>query len=123
MSTRLRFGPEFIRAVQVRGITLTDVERSAGVALATACAAARGDAVNVSTAIRLPKAVAAVPVSPELEAWVSRPDAQTSDSHRGPSGASGDAQFLQRERHHRRDDGRSVRAADLRRLGGQRQTG
>jgi hypothetical protein len=81
VSTRFRFGPEFKHAVQIRGLTLSDVARRAGVALATACAAARGDAVNVSSAIRLSKAVAENPVLPELEAWVSPPGAPTVTKH------------------------------------------
>lgn len=72
MSTRFRFGPEFMRAVQIRGLTLTDVARHAGVALATASAAARGNAVNAATAVKLSQAVASTPVLPELEAWLSR---------------------------------------------------
>ena len=74
MSTRFRFSPEFARAVQIRGLTLTDVARRAGVAVATASAAARGNAINVSTAIRLSKAVAAAPILPELEAWAGSPE-------------------------------------------------
>lgn len=124
MSTRFRFGPEFMRAVQVRGLTLTDVARSAGVALATACSAAHGDAVNVSTAIRLSKAVAAVPVLPELEAWVSQPDTQTFTDRRDPDGPSRHVQSTQtQERRRPHDDRRHATAAKFRHLGGQSQTG
>jgi hypothetical protein len=82
MSTRLRFGPQFTRAVQVRGLTLTVVARDAGVALATACAAARGDPVNVATAVKLSRAVAANPVLPELDAWLSTRGTAGTDEHR-----------------------------------------
>lgn len=112
MSTRFRFGPEFIRAVQVRGLTLTDVARSAGVALVTACAAAHGDAVNVSTAIRLSKAVAAVPVLPELEAWASRSDTQTFNDRQGSRSPSRHEQSAQSpDRRHPHDDRRRASAA------------
>ena len=74
MRTRFRFGPEFARAVQIRGLTLTAVARRAGIALATASAAARGDPVNVTTALKLSRAVGAAPVVPELDAWIGMPD-------------------------------------------------
>jgi uncharacterized membrane protein YadS len=81
--TRFRFGPEFTRAVQVRGLTLTAVARGAGIALATASAAARGDPVNVATAVKLSRAVAAAPVVPELEAWIGRPASEATNKHDG----------------------------------------
>jgi hypothetical protein len=87
MRTRFRFGPEFTRAVQIRGLTLTAVARGAGIALATASAAARGDPVNVATALKLSRAVAAAPVVPELDAWISIPGPEA--THKlDPSGHS-----------------------------------
>jgi hypothetical protein len=85
--TRFRFGPEFTRAVQIRGLTLTAVARGAGIALATASAAARGDPVNVATALKLSRAVAAAPVVPELDAWMRIPGSEA--THKlDPSGHS-----------------------------------
>ncbi|MGD0193270.1 MAG: hypothetical protein ABSC35_00240 [Candidatus Dormibacteria bacterium] len=81
MRTRFRFGPEFTRAVQIRGLTLTAVARGAGIAMATASAAARGDPVNVATALKLSRAVAAVPVVPELDAWIGMPGSEGTDRH------------------------------------------
>lgn len=85
MRTRFRFGPEFTRAVQIRGLTLTALARGAGIALATASAAARGDPVNVATALKLSRAVAAAPVVPELDAWIGRPGSEPTNKHDGSS--------------------------------------
>jgi hypothetical protein len=86
--TRLRFGPEFTRAVQIRGLTLTAVASGAGVALATASAAARGAPVNVATALKLSRAVAAAPVVPELDAWIGRPGSDATNRHDGPGNSA-----------------------------------
>ncbi len=59
--------------MHVRGLSLTDVARRSGVAVATASSAALGRPVNVTTALRVARAVAAQPVIPELLEWVERP--------------------------------------------------
>ncbi len=75
MNSRITFGAELCYAMQVRGLSLTDVARLSGVAVATASSAARGRPVNVTTALRVARAVAARPIVPELLEWVQRPDA------------------------------------------------
>jgi hypothetical protein len=67
--TRVTFSPDFLRAVRIRGLTLDELARSARVAPATVSAAVNGRRVNVSTALRISKAVAARPPIPELENW------------------------------------------------------
>jgi hypothetical protein len=59
--------------MHVRGLSLTEVARRSGVAVATASSAALGRPVNVTTALRVARAVAAQPVIPELLEWVERP--------------------------------------------------
>lgn len=71
MTSRISFGPEFLRAVQVRGLTLTELADRAQVSAATASAAARGRPVNMRTALQLSKALSLAPVVAELEAWSS----------------------------------------------------
>ncbi|MHB8717751.1 MAG: hypothetical protein ACYDAC_02510 [Candidatus Dormibacteria bacterium] len=73
MTTRIRFGAELRYAMHVRGLSLTEVARRSGVAVATASSAALGRPVNVTTALRVARAVAAQPVIPELLEWVARP--------------------------------------------------
>ena len=73
VNTRIRFGAELRYAMHVRGLSLTEVARRSGVAVATASSAALGRPVNVTTALRVARAVAAQPVIPELLDWVERP--------------------------------------------------
>ncbi len=73
MNSRIVFGVELRYAMQVRALSLTDVARQSGVAVATASSAARGRPVNVTTALRIARAVADRPVVPELLQWVERP--------------------------------------------------
>jgi transcriptional regulator with XRE-family HTH domain len=73
VNSRITFGAELRYAMQVRGLSLTDVARESGVAVATASSAATGRPVNVTTALRIARAVAARPVVPELLEWVERP--------------------------------------------------
>ena len=73
MTSRITFGPELGYGIHVRGLSLTDVARLAGVATATASAAVAGRPVNVSTALRVARAVNAQPIVPELREWVERP--------------------------------------------------
>lgn len=74
MTSRFVFGPEFAHAIRIRGLTLTEVAHRAGVVVATAASAARGHPVNMTTAVRLSRVVAAAPVIAELEAWARSPD-------------------------------------------------
>src|ERR1035437_5829418 len=73
VNSRITFGAELRYAMHVRGLSLTDVARLAGVAVATASSAAMGRPVNVTTALRVARAVAACPIIPELLEWVERP--------------------------------------------------
>jgi transcriptional regulator with XRE-family HTH domain len=73
VNSRITFGAELRYAMHVRGLSLTDVARRSGVAVATASSAALGRPVNVTTALRVARAVAAQPVIPELLEWVERP--------------------------------------------------
>ncbi len=90
MNSRITFGAELRYAIQVRGLSLTDVARHSGVAVATASSAAMGRPVNVTTALRIARAVAARPIVPELLEWVERPSSSEvglshSDSRPQPS--------------------------------------
>jgi hypothetical protein len=73
VNSRITFGAELRYAMHVRGLSLTEVARRSGVAVATASSAALGRPVNVTTALRVARAVAAQPVIPELLDWVERP--------------------------------------------------
>jgi transcriptional regulator with XRE-family HTH domain len=73
MNGRITFGPELRYAIQIRGLTLTDAARRSRVATATASAAEQGRPVNVATAMRLARTIAACPIVPELLDWVERP--------------------------------------------------
>ncbi len=73
VNSRITFGAELRYAMHVRGLSLTDVARLSGVAVATASSAAMGRPVNVTTALRVAHAVAAQPIVPELLEWVERP--------------------------------------------------
>jgi transcriptional regulator with XRE-family HTH domain len=75
MVTRIVFDDEFAHALRVRGLTLTELAGRARVTVATASAAVHGRPLNVSTATRLARALAAVPVVSELEAWARAPAA------------------------------------------------
>jgi hypothetical protein len=77
MSSRITFGTELRYAMHVRGLSPTEVARLSGVTVATASSAAMGRPVNVTTALRVARAVAARPVVPELLEWVQRPDPAT----------------------------------------------
>ena len=75
MVTRIAFDEEFAHALRVRGLTLTELASRASVTVATASSAVHGRPLNVSTATRLARALAAVPVVYELEAWARAPAA------------------------------------------------
>lgn len=70
---KYQFGPAFLDAVRVRGLTATKLAELAHVSTATAAAALHGREVQIGTALRLARAVAETPVVPALEQWV-RPD-------------------------------------------------
>ena len=69
MKTRITLNDEFSRAVAIRGLTVTEVARRAGVSLPTASSALRQRPLNVATALRLCRAVAGAPIVAELEVW------------------------------------------------------
>jgi transcriptional regulator with XRE-family HTH domain len=73
MVTRIAFDDEFAHALRVRGLTLTELASRARVTVATASAAVHGRPLNVATATRLARALAAVPVVSELETWARAP--------------------------------------------------
>jgi hypothetical protein len=73
VGSRIVFGAELGYAMHIRGLSLTEVARLSAVATATASAAVAGRPVNVTTALRVARAVAARPVIPELLEWVERP--------------------------------------------------
>jgi hypothetical protein len=73
MVTRIVFDDDFAHALRVRGLTLTELATRARVTVATASSAVHGRPLNVSTATRVARALAAVPVVSELEAWARAP--------------------------------------------------
>lgn len=73
MITRIAFDQDFGHAIRVRGLTLTELAKRAGVTITTASAAVRGRPLNMTTATRLARALAGAPVIPELEAWAREP--------------------------------------------------
>ena len=73
MISRIAFDEVFRHAIRIRGLTLSDVARLTGFALATVSRAAAGRPVNMNTGRRLAQAVFACPIVPELEAWARDP--------------------------------------------------
>ncbi len=73
MTSRYTFNPSFAHAIRIRALTLTELSRRAGVALATTSSAVRCHEVNLTTAVRLARVVDAAPVVPELERWALVP--------------------------------------------------
>jgi hypothetical protein len=70
MISRVAFDEAFGHAMRIRGLTLSDVARPTGFALATVSRAAAGRPVNMNTALLLAQAVFTCPIVPELEALV-----------------------------------------------------
>lgn len=66
---RYRFGPALEHALRVRGLDLVRVAEMADVAPSTVSAALRGRRMNVTTAMRIAKAVSRCEVVPELDQW------------------------------------------------------
>jgi hypothetical protein len=73
MTSRYTFNPSFAHAIRIRGLTLTELSRRAEVVLTTTSSAVRCHEVNLTTALRLARAVDAAPVIPELERWALVP--------------------------------------------------
>ena len=97
MVTRIGFDDEFAHALRVRGLTLTELASRARVTVATASAAVHGRPLNVSTATRLARALATVPVVSELEAWARAPtDRLTPSEQPGPVALAAPAPTLGR---------------------------
>jgi transcriptional regulator with XRE-family HTH domain len=97
MVTRIAFDDEFAHALRVRGLTLTELANRARVTVATASAAVQGRPLNVSTATRLARALAAAPVVSELEAWARAPAARLTQVERsGPVALAASAPTLAR---------------------------
>jgi len=71
--SRLVFDDDFRHAMRIRGLTLSDVAKMTGLALATVSRAATGKPVNMGTGLRLAGAVMSRPVVPELEMWARNP--------------------------------------------------
>ena len=66
---RYSFAADFAREVRIRGLSLTEVARLAGVSLATVSGAVHGKSINLATAVRIARAVGGREVIPELDAW------------------------------------------------------
>lgn len=66
---KYRFGEGFAEAVRVRGLTVSKLAALAHVSPATASAAVRGNEVQISTALRIARAVNEAPVIDVLERW------------------------------------------------------
>lgn len=82
MVTRIAVDDEFAHALRVRGLTLTELASRARVTAATAASALHGRPLNVSTATRLARALAAAPVVSELEAWARAPAVRPAEIER-----------------------------------------
>jgi plasmid maintenance system antidote protein VapI len=77
---KYRFGEGFSEAVRVRGLSAQRLAQLAHVSPATVSAALHGRDVQVTTALRIARAVTDAPVIPLLEQW-------SDGSGRGLSGA------------------------------------
>ena len=72
---KYRFSAAFAEAVRVRGLTAVELSRRAQVSPTTASAALHGREVQLSTALRLARAVTEAPVDPALQQWSGGLDA------------------------------------------------
>jgi hypothetical protein len=84
MTSRYTFDPSFAHAIRIRGLTLTELSHRAGVVLTTTSSAVRCHEVNLTTALRLARAVDAAPVVPELERWALVPASPQQRAKRPP---------------------------------------
>ena len=78
-STRVVFSEDFVRAVQIRGMTLRSLAKVSGVSIDTISSAASGKQVNMCTAIALSKALASTPVIAELDQLVAHAGSRDAD--------------------------------------------
>jgi len=69
---KYQFGPEFAKAVRIRGLTAQRLAKLASVSPATVGAALHGRAVQIATALRIVRAVTETPVIDGLEEWEGR---------------------------------------------------
>ena len=83
MITRIAFNADFAQAIRVRALTLTEIARRTGLALATVSSAVDGRPMNLTTAVRIATAVSAAPVVAELETWGTDPHATQTNSDAG----------------------------------------
>jgi transcriptional regulator with XRE-family HTH domain len=113
MVTRIAFDDEFAHALRVRGLTLTELASRARVTVATASSAVHGRPLNVSTATRLARALAAVPVVSELEAWARAPAARLTQMVSSPVALAAPAQTLGRRSSRRAGDVAAVDEIEL----------
>lgn len=111
MITRIAFDAEFVQAIRVRGLTLTEVARRAEVNIATASEAVHGRPVNIRTALQLSRAVASAPVVPELETWAREP---LVPSHDEDSVDQEPPAVMQPDRRRRRGGGRGYATPGMR---------
>lgn len=109
MITRIAFNPDFAQAMRVRALTMTELAHRTGLALGTVSAAVEGRPVNLTTAVRLARAVSAAPVVPELEVWGGAPRPA---EHRAGSAADGSA--ARRPRRTSRRGSRTLGTSQLR---------
>jgi hypothetical protein len=113
MVTRIAFDDEFANALRVRGLTLTELASRARVTVATASSAVHGRPLNVSTATRLARALAAVPVVSELEAWARAPAARLAQVASSPVALAAPAPTLGRRSSRRAADVAAVDEIEL----------
>ena len=114
MVTRIAFDDEFAHALRVRGLTLTELASRARVTVATASSAVHGRPLNVSTATRLARALAAVPVVAELETWARAPATRLREIERtGPVALTAPASTHRRRSSRRVDQVRAPEAFEL----------
>lgn len=79
MIGRITLNQDFVRSARVRGLTATALAERAGVSLPTALSALKLHPINLTSALRLCRAVAAAPVIEELDRWV---EGRVPDEHR-----------------------------------------
>lgn len=72
MANRVVLGEEFNRAVKVRGLLVVELAAKARVSVPTISAALRHKPLNPTSALRICRALAVIPVVPELDAWVEQ---------------------------------------------------
>jgi transcriptional regulator with XRE-family HTH domain len=71
MRTRFVFDRGLIHAVHLRGLTMGELAKRAELSPATVSAAVHGKPLNIRSAVRLARTLAACPVIDELEQWAA----------------------------------------------------